>query len=203
MAHTPKSYPFPGGLDGISENQLAQHRDTLYVGYVNKLNEIEEKLGLADRAKANATFSDIRELKKEEVFATNGIYLHEYYFGNLKRGGGEPSGKVAERLARDFGSVEAWKADLRACGISARGWVALALNLEDGKLHHYLCDVHDVGGVWNAVPVLVLDVYEHAYMIDHGVRRAAYLDAFMKNIDWGMVGARLEKALKLYAAYSS
>ncbi|MBI2847483.1 MAG: superoxide dismutase [Chloroflexi bacterium] len=202
MAHTPKQFKFEGGLDGISENQIAQHRDTLYAGYVNKLNEVEGLLEKVDRSKANATYSDLRELKKEEVFATNGVYLHEYYFGNMKRGAAEPSGKVAELLARDFGSVAKWKEDFRACGIASRGWVVLALNLEDGRLHNYLCDRHDVGGVWNCIAVLILDVYEHAYFIDYGVKRAAYLDAFSKNIDWDAASKRLEKALAIYAAYS-
>ncbi|MBI2861435.1 MAG: Fe-Mn family superoxide dismutase, partial [Chloroflexi bacterium] len=139
--------------------------------------------------------------KLEEVFATNGIYLHEYYFGNMKRAAAKAGGKIAELLARDFGSVEKWEQDFRACGICARGWVVLALNLEDGKLHSYLSERHDIGCVYNSITVLVLDVYEHAYFIDFGTRRAAYLEAFFKNIDWDAANRRLEKALAMYDIY--
>jgi Fe-Mn family superoxide dismutase len=201
MARTPKEFRFEGGLEGLSEEQVRQHRDVLYVGYVNKLNEIEERLATADRSRANATFSDFRELKREEVFATNGIYLHEYYFGNLARGSQQPTGRVAELLTRDFGSPEGWAEDFRACGISSRGWVVLALSLEDGRLHNYLCDLHDIGGVWNSIPLLVLDVYEHAYFLDYGTRRATYIDAFFRNINWEEVDRRLERALKAYEIY--
>lgn len=196
MAHKAKEFKLEGKLEGISDSQLQQHRDTLYAGYVNKLNEIEEKLPGVDRSKANATYSDLRELKKEEIFATNGVYLHEYYFGNLGGKGSVPTGKIKELLTRDFGSVEKWQEDFKACGIAGRGWVVLAYNLEDEKLHNYLMDVHDVGGVWNCLALLILDVYEHAYMIDYGVKRAAYLDVYFKNIDWSVVNKRLERALK-------
>lgn len=196
MAHTKKEFALEGKLEGISDNQLQQHRDTLYVGYVNKLNEIEEKLQKVDLSKANATYSDLRELKKEEIFATNGVNLHEYYFGNLGGKGSTPEGKIKDLLTRDFGSVEKWQEEFKACGIAARGWVVLAYNLEDGKLHNYLMDLHDYGGVWNCFALLILDVYEHAYMIDYGVKRAPYLDAFVKNINWNEVNKRLARALK-------
>lgn len=170
-------------LDGLSERQLAEHHDVLYAGYVNKLNEIEEKLETADRATANGTYGEFRELKKEEVFATNGIQLHEGYFENLGGDGNAPE-EAKELLAKYFGLYEKWEMDFKACGISARGWVVLAYNFEDKKLHNYICDVHDVGGVWSCVPLLVLDVYEHAYFLDYGTKRKDYIEKFMKNIDW-------------------
>lgn len=80
-----------------------------------------------------------------------------------------------------------------ASGVAARGWVVLAYDLDDGLLHNYSADAHDQGGIWGAVPLLVLDTYEHAYMIDYGVKRAPYIDAFMKNIDWDEVNQRLER----------
>lgn len=175
-------------LDGLSERQLAEHYDVLYAGYVNKLNEIESKLETSDRATANGTYGEFRELKKEEVFATNGIQLHEGYFENLgglpDQGDGNVSEEIKELLANHFGSYEKWETDFKACGISARGWVVLAYNFEDKKLHNYICDVHDVGGVWSCVPLLVLDVYEHAYFLDYGTKRKDYIEKFMKNIDW-------------------
>lgn len=195
MAHTPKTYKLEGKLEGISDNQIAQHRDVLYVGYVNKLNEIEQGLEKTDRAKANGTYSEYGELKREETFATNAIYLHEYYFGNLGAKGGKPAGKLAELINRDFGSYEKWFEDFKAAGIAARGWVVLAYNTDDGKLHNYVQDIHHMGAIWNSFTLLVLDVYEHAYMIDYGVKRAAYLEAFFKNIDWAAAQKRLDRVL--------
>ncbi|MBI3671749.1 superoxide dismutase [Candidatus Azambacteria bacterium] len=182
-------------LDGLSERQLKEHHDVLYVGYVNKLNEIEEKLKNSDRAAANGTYAEFRELKKEEVFATNGIYLHEYYFENLG-GGGTPTEKAKEILAKDFGSYEKWEEDFRACGLAARVWVVLAYNFEDGKLRNYVSDTHDIGGVWGCMPLLVLDVYEHAYFLDYGTKRKDYIGKFMANVNWDEFVRRYDKLKK-------
>ncbi|MEK6976969.1 MAG: Fe-Mn family superoxide dismutase [Candidatus Hydrothermarchaeota archaeon] len=179
-------------LPGLSERQLKEHHDVLYAGYVKKLNEIEAKMEAADPAEANATYSTIRELKLEETFATNAIRLHEGYFDNLGGKAGA-SGKIMDLIKRDFGSYEAWEKEFRALGICARGWVVLAYDLLDKRLHNYLCDVHNQGGVWGSIPILILDVYEHAYFIDYGTGRKAYIDAFMKNVEWGFVNSLLEK----------
>lgn len=202
MAHVVKEFRLEGKLDGISDNQIQQHRDILYKGYVDRLNLIEEKLKSADRAGANPTYSEIGELKRQEIFATNGIYLHEAYFGNLGGKGTKPAGKIAELINRDFGSVEKWQEDFRAAGVAARGWVVLACNLEDGKLHSYSMDLHHVGAVWSSLPLLVLDVYEHAYLLDYGVKRPGYLDAFFKNIDWNVVNQRTERVLAVQQTYT-
>lgn len=198
MKHETKPLKYKS-LPGLSEKQLKEHHDVLYAGYVNKLNEIEEKLEKADKTSANATFSDFRELKKEEVFSTNAIYLHEGYFDNLNNDTGKikPSSELAKLIERDFDSYEKWETDFRACGMVARGWVVLAYNLDDNKLHNYTSDVHDVGGVWSSIPILVLDVYEHAYFIDYQTGRKNYLETFMKNIDWLIAADRLDKILKL------
>jgi len=196
MAHEAKKFPLEGKLKGISDNQLQQHRDTLYAGYVAKLNVIEEELKKASTEGANPTYSAIGELKRQEIFATNGIFLHELYFGNLGGKGGAADGSIADMLKKKWGSFDKWAADFKASGMAARGWVVMAYSFNDNTVHNYSMDLHDVGGVWNSVPLLVLDVYEHAYMIDYGVKRAAYLDAFMGNIDWSVVNKRLETALK-------
>lgn len=191
---TPKELrPEDRHLDGISENQIDQHYSVLYKGYVNKINEIRSKLETADRSKANQTYSEFRALKIEESFALDGAKLHELYFDNLGGKGGKAGGKVAQLLDRDFGSYEAWETDFKACGTAARGWVVLAYDWHDLKLHNYCCDAHNQGGIWGASPVLVLDTYEHAYMIDYGVKRPPYLDAFMKNVDWDVVNQRLAR----------
>lgn len=176
----------------LSENQLAQHY-TLYEGYVNKTNEIWTGYETVDRSKANQTYSQFRGLKTEESFALNGVKLHEAYFYNMGGKGGRPTGKIAEWIDRDFGSYEKWEEDFKASGIAARGWVVLAFDLDDRRLHNYSQDSHNVGAIWAAVPLLVLDTYEHAYTIDYGVKRPPYIDNFMKTIDWDEVNARLEK----------
>lgn len=192
MAHEVKKYPLEGKLDGISDNQLQQHRDTLYAGYVNKLNEIETGLQAADRSKANGTYSAFGELKRAETFATNGAVLHEYYFGNLGGKGGPATGKFADLVKRDFGSWEKYLEDFKACGIVARGWVVSGYSIYDNKLHNYVLDTHHFHVPVLCVPLLVMDTYEHAYFIDYGVKRAAYIDAFLKNIDWSVVNERMK-----------
>ena len=180
-------------LPGLSAKQLSEHHDVLYAGYVKKIAEIRAALAAADLAKANATHSDLRELKVEETFALNGVVLHERYFDNLKAGGSKPQGGIAELLERDFGSYDKWAAEVAACGIAARGWVVLAYDLNDGRLHNYVCDVHNQGGVWGAIPLLVLDVYEHAYFLDYATARKKYIEAFLQNLDWSVPNAILKK----------
>ncbi|MBU2009688.1 MAG: superoxide dismutase [Chloroflexi bacterium] len=177
-------------LTGISKKQIEQHHDVLYRGYVNKLNEIESKLTTAPPAEANATYSLIRELKREEVFATQAIRLHEGYFGNLG-GDGVPKGIVLDLIREDLGSCEKWEEEFRALGIAARGWVVLAFDWADKKLRNYLSDIHS-DGVWACSPLLILDVYEHAYFIDYGTGRKAYIEAFMKSINWDVVNQRVK-----------
>ncbi len=180
-------------LPGLSEKQLAEHHDVLYAGYVKKTNEIRGKLANVDLTNANATYSDLRELKVEETFALNGVKLHEAYFENLGGKGGAPSGTIADWIMSDFGSYEKWVAEFMACGMAARGWTILAFDLEEGRVFNTVNDLHNQGGIWGAVPLLVLDVYEHAYFIDYATGRKKYLETFMQNIDWAAVNAVIEK----------
>ena len=110
--------------EGMSQKAFDEHFNTLYKGYVNKYNEIQEKLEAADLTVANTTYSEVRELKREEAFAVNAIRLHEAYFRSIG-GDGQCSGAIASWLTEDFGSLDAWAADLRACGMSARGWAEI------------------------------------------------------------------------------
>ena len=193
MAHQVKKFEIKG-LDGISDNQISQHRDILYAGYVNKLNEIEEKLQTSDRSKANQVYSEFRALKADETFALNGVILHELYFENLNnKSEKKPGGKLADMIAGDFGSFEKWQEDFKACGMAARGGVILGLCPYDSKLHNYCLDTHHFNVPVCVTPVLVMDVYEHAYVIDYGVKRPPYIDAFMKNIDWSVAQKRLSQ----------
>ena len=179
-------------LDGLSEKQLKEHHDVLYAGYVKKIGEIEEKVKNVDLASANATFSDLRELKMEETFALNGVKLHEGYFDNMSPGGNS-SNKVLEMIQRDFGSYENWEREFRALGLAARGWVVLCYDLDEKRLKNILCDSHNQGGVWNTIALMIMDVYEHAYFIDYATARKQYIDAFFKNIDWQYVDKRMSK----------
>jgi superoxide dismutase, Fe-Mn family len=194
MTYTAKPLPFSKALAGISEKTLAIHHDKLYAGYVNKRNEIEEKLTKVDRSAANATYSEYGELKREESFAVGGIYLHEYYFSVLG-GDGAAKGELIQAIEKEFGSYENWLNDFKAAGMVARGWVVLAYDTNDGRLHNYLCDAHNHGGIWGAFPILVMDMYEHAYFIDYGSDRKTYIEDYLKNLDWDKIN-QIFKSIK-------
>ena len=178
-----------GTLEGISDAQLEAHFK-LYQGYVKKLNEIEEKLSSVDRGLTNYTYGDFSELKRREAVAFNGTYLHQMYFENLSGADNAPSEALAAAITDAFGSMEAWEKDMRSSAASTPGWVLLCYNKMDGKLHNYIMYEHHVGLPVHQVPVLALDCWEHAFMIDYGTAKAAYLDAFVKNINWDVVNER-------------
>lgn len=173
-------------LDGISERTMTEHYK-LYQGYVNKYNEVMEKLEAADRSKANQVFSDVRSLKVDLTFAIGGVKNHEIYFNHLGGSSREPKGKVKEAIERWFGSLEKWKEDLKATGMASRGWAWTAYDHDYGYLFNYAGDAQNTFPVWNAQPIVALDVYEHAYYLDYGVARASYIDTFFKNLDWDAV----------------
>lgn len=178
-------------LQGLSERQLSEHHDVLYAGYVKKVNEIRAKLPNTDKSTANGTYAELRELKLEEGFAINGVKLHEAYFDDLG-GNGKPEGEIKKLIEADFGSYEKWEEEFRALGLCSRGWVVLAYDMDDKKLRNYIADVHNQGGVWNAISLLVLDVYEHAYFLDYATGRKKYIDAFFQNLDWKHVNSVLK-----------
>ncbi len=180
-------------LPGLSEKQLAEHHDVLYAGYVKKTNEIRAKLASVSLENVNATYHELRELKVEEVFALNGVKLHEGYFDVLGGQGGAPSGRIADMIMEHFGSFEKWAAEFAACGMAARGWTVLAWDLDEKRLMTIVNDAHNQGGVWGAVPLLILDVYEHAYFIDYATGKKKYVETFMQSIDWDVVNANVEK----------
>jgi len=189
-----KKLSFQKPLDGISEKTISIHHDKLYDGYIKKYKEIQEKLKNADKPSANATFSELRELKLEEGFAADAVLLHEAYF-DILGGDGKPDGKIIDAISKDFGSFDIWQEEFKALGLSSRGWVILAYDFNDGKLHNYLADMHNQGGVWGTSPILVLDVYEHAYFIDYGSDRKSYIEAFFKNLDWKAINKKFGKAI--------
>ena len=196
MEYEAKKFIFKG-LRGISDEMIKQHCEILYTGYVNKLNEIRgrlHRLSGEDTAKANQIFSDLRALKAEESFALNGVLLHEFYFENLGGGNGKaaaPSEGMSARIAKDFGTFEGWAEEFMASGMAARGWVILAIDPATGRLNNFCLDSHNTGVPMMTSPILVMDVYEHAYAMDYGAKRHPYIEAFMKNIDWAVCEDRL------------
>jgi Fe-Mn family superoxide dismutase len=183
----------------IGAKTMEIHHDKLYAGYVNKRNEIEEGLAKVDRTKANQIYSEMRGLKHEETFAANGQILHEIYFAILG-GDGQETGDVVDKIKEDFGTLAAWREDFIASAMCARGWVVLAYDPTDGRLHNFIGDAQNQGGVWGAIPVLNCDTYEHSYFIDYGSDRKTYVEAFMRNINWAEVNRRYLAAANMAMA---
>jgi superoxide dismutase, Fe-Mn family len=173
-------------LDGISRESVEAHYK-LYEGYVNKRNEILERLSSVDLAAANQVYSDVRALKVELSFAVGGIKNHEIYFDHLGGDGGDPDGLVGQLIKRDFGSVDDWRRDLKASGMAGRGWAWTAYDWDEGRLFNYVGDTQNTFPIWNATPLVALDVYEHAYFLDFQTDRGSYIDAFLANLDWAVV----------------
>jgi Fe-Mn family superoxide dismutase len=173
-------------LDGISRESVEAHYK-LYEGYVNKRNEILGELASVDLAAANQVYSQIRSLKVELSFAIGGIKNHEIYFDHLGGEGGDPDGLVGQLIKRDFGSADEWRRDLKASGMAARGWAWTAYDWDAGRLFNYVGDTQNTYPIWNATPLVALDVYEHAYFLDFQTDRASYIDTFLANLDWAVV----------------
>jgi Fe-Mn family superoxide dismutase len=200
--YRPKPLPFATPLNGISDRTLKNHHDKLYSGYVEKKNEIENQLEELGRAivsgKAdggNTTYSDLRSLKDGETYAVNGVYLHEWYFEVLGGNGKfENARELVDSLTSSYGSVEAFIKYFSECAMAARGWTVLAWDTKERRLWIYNSDAHNEGGVWGALPIIVLDVYEHAYFMDYGADRKAYLKAFWKNFNWSAANDLFKRA---------
>ncbi|MEI6533206.1 MAG: superoxide dismutase [Candidatus Roizmanbacteria bacterium] len=196
IAHTFSDEIF--SMKGISKKAVEEHLK-LYQGYVTKYNEINEKLaGITeeDFSKANQTYSLIRELKVELTFASGGVVNHELYFSHLGGQGGSPSGDLLKQIEKDFGSFDFYKKDVKATGISARGWVWTAWNQSEQRLFNYIGDAQNSFLVWGATPILALDTYEHAYFMDFGSARAGYIDVFFENINWNIVENNFKIGIK-------
>lgn len=192
-----KPLPFTNELTGISKKTLEIHHDKLYAGYVKKMKEVSQKLmemnqtgvGLDD---SNQSYSQMRGLRDAETFTVNGVYLHEYYF-NVLGGNGSPTGSLVEALTEKYGSLNQFIKFFSATGMAVRGWVVLAWDTQIERLKIYGCDAHNQGGVWGCLPIIVLDVYEHAYFMDYGSDRAAYIADFWKNLNWETANALYAK----------
>lgn len=178
-------------MNGFSESLLQNHF-TLYQGYVTNVNKLMESLNSLLK-EGNLSRPEFAEMKRRLGWEFNGMRLHELYFGNLGgRGTPDPGSRLEEKLAAAFGSREAWEADFRATGaMRGIGWAVLYEDKTDGRLMNFWINEHDVGHPAGCAPILVMDVFEHAFMLDYGLKRAVYIDAFFANIDWTTVESRL------------
>ncbi len=199
----PKKYDF-SLIEGISKKQLNEHYK-LYEGYVNNLNKILQILQEKTILTTGTTYSEARSLALGETYALNGTKLHELYFENMGNSKKQPTGLVLKWILRDYGSFEQWKRRFIEYALSVRGWVVYTFDPIDMKTHIIGQDAHDVGSVWRSTPLLVLDVYEHAYMIQFGIDRKAYIDVFFKNIEWDIVNQRAAESMfaSLMLTYSN
>ncbi|WPC40596.1 superoxide dismutase [Clostridium sp. JS66] len=180
-------------VKGITEDQLMQHYK-LYSGYVKKLNELWNfPVDAGSYGEGNSTYSNMRSLKLGETYALDGIILHQLYFENICNSFKKPYGEILNLIIRDFKSFENFKEYLTNVGLSMRGWAILVIDPIDNKLHIIGSDAHDVGALWNCYPLLVMDVYEHAYFIDFQTDRKKYIQIFIENINWKIVNERLQK----------
>ena len=166
------------------------HHQNNYAGAVRRLNQIQQQIGSLPK---DAQPYQMGSLKREEIVATNSMILHEFYFGNLG-GDGKSSGTIANFINSHYGSLGTWEQDFRRTGMSlggGSGWVILNYNYRDNEVHNYWAADHTNSLAWG-LPLLVMDMYEHAYAMDYGANASGYIDAFFQNINWDEVNRRAE-----------
>jgi Fe-Mn family superoxide dismutase len=191
MTYVAKDYAGLSGMAGFSEALLKNHI-TLYQGYVTNTNKLLDSLGQLLKEDKSAT-PEFAELKRRLGWEFNGMRLHEYYFDTLN---GDGNVDITSRLARkkieNFGNIETWQKDFKAVGtMRGIGWAILYQDNISGRLFNCWISEHDGGHPAGCVPLLIMDVFEHAYMLDYGLKRADYIEAFFNNLDWKGVEARL------------
>jgi len=193
MAYTAKDFGNLIGMEGFSETLLKNHF-TLYQGYVTNTNKLMDSL-TAMLKEGKVGTPEYAELKRRMGFEFNGMRLHEYYFGNLGgKGALDKSGKLGKKLAEDFGSYEDWEKDFRGTGtMRGIGWTILYQDNITGKLMNQWINEHETGHPAGCIPILVMDVFEHAFITDYGLKRADYIGAFFKNVNWAVVESRLKQ----------
>jgi Fe-Mn family superoxide dismutase len=190
---------FERELDGISRQTMEDHYK-LYEGYAKKANECRKILNEFDysQIEGNQVYSPLRAVKVDYTFALLGYKNHDLYFGHLGGEGGPPQGRFAELMEAEFpGGVAAWQEAVKKDASAARGWVIVGYDLNDGSLFNYILDSQNLWAVYNMVPVLAIDVYEHAYVRDFGATpdgRKEYVQAFFRNLNWDHVNRQLAQA---------
>lgn len=193
--YAPKDYNHLLGLAGLSDALLNNHF-ALYAGYVTNTNKVADRLAVLAET-GEVTTPEYAELKRHYGWEWNGMRLHELYFGNLAKEAGtlEEQSSLATQIAQDFGSVAAWEKDFRATGgMRGIGWAILAFDKESGRLFNTWVNEHDLGHLAGTMPLLIMDVFEHAFMLDYGIKRADYIDVFFRSIDWAVVEKRFQNS---------
>jgi Fe-Mn family superoxide dismutase len=203
-ARQAKPLPFdPAKLKGLSEKLVRSHHENNYTGAVNALNAVEKRLDMLMRDKDIPPFV-YGPLKREELHRTGSVVLHEHYFANLG-GDGKPAGAILDAINQAYGSAQSWEAEFRRTAASlagGSGWAMLSYNLHTGELHNYWAWDH-MHNAPTGLPLLVLDMYEHAFHMDYGAAAARYLDAFMQNVQWEEVNRRYAAAQRAASAIRS
>jgi Fe-Mn family superoxide dismutase len=196
QSYQPKKWSL-SGLQGISDNTLAVHFG-LYEGYVKNTNLLNEQIAeLVKSGQAGGANPHFAEISRRLGFEYNGMRLHEYYFDNLTaKGNGSPSRALNDALASTFGDFESWKKDFAAIGgMRGVGWAIAYQDPWTGRISNHWVTLHEDGNVAGFTPVLVMDVWEHAYLLDYKpADRPKYIESFFANVDWDTVAARLRPA---------
>lgn len=191
MSYQPKDFSRLLGTAGFSDTILNNHF-TLYQGYVTNVNKLSDNLkALAESDKAASP--EYAEMKRRFGWEWNGFRLHEYYFGNMIKGGSvrPTDSALAKTLTEQFGSMDTWEKDFRATGaMRGIGWTILYYDPIGKRLFNQWVNEHDMGHLAGCNPLLALDVFEHAYVLDYGLKRADYIEAFMASVDWATVEER-------------
>jgi Fe-Mn family superoxide dismutase len=192
MPYSPKKFDNLPGTAGFSD-QLLNNHFTLYEGYVNNINKLDEILvGIEKEGKFGTP--EYAELNRRFGWEWNGMRLHEYYFENLtkeKSKTPDSSSALFKKIIEEFGTYEMWEKDFKSLGaIRGIGWVVLYYDKVADRLFNVWINEHDVGHLSGAIPILVMDVFEHAYMLDYGLKRPDYINAFYNAIDWKVVEER-------------
>ncbi len=185
MTYEPKNFENLLGTKGFSD-QLLKNHFTLYQGYVTNTNKLSDALSALTKEGKSQT-PEYAELRRRFGWEFNGMRLHEHYFGNMIKGGKaiDSNTNLYKKIVKEFGSYENWEKDFRATGaMRGIGWVVLYLDPMSGRLFNVWINEHDVGHLCGSTPLIVMDVFEHAYMTDYGLKRADYIEAFFKAIDW-------------------
>jgi Fe-Mn family superoxide dismutase len=192
MSYQARDYSRLLGATGLSD-QLLKNHFSLYQGYVSNTNRIRDTL-TAMLTEGKTGTPDYAELKRRFGWEWNGMRLHEYYFDNMVKGGNplDANSPLRKKLAEEFGSYENWEKDFKATGtMRGIGWAALYLDPASKRVFNTWINEHDVGHLSGCSLLLIMDVFEHAFMIDYGLKRADYIEAFFKNIDWKVASSRL------------
>jgi len=192
--YTTKNFEHLIGIKGFSEKLLRNHF-TLYNGYVTNTNKLLELLASFLREEKISS-PEYAELKRRFGWEFNGMRLHEYYFENMSKDNKRlnKNSMLYKKIVEDFGSYENWEKDIKGVGaMRGIGWVILYYDKNAGKLFNVWVNEHELGHLSGASPILVMDVFEHAYMVDYGLKKTDYIEAFFSAIDWDIVSKRFDK----------